>query len=84
VRLSSRIDMLSIKTMFLFNHYASYYIYNLVEHWRKVHSEQEHTEQERVEKECAERVHARRKRAMGHAQRAMVCMSIHLVYTHPY
>lgn len=59
VQLNSRIDILSVRMTFFFNHYASYYIYKLVEHWRKVRAERERTEKERLERERLERARER-------------------------
>lgn len=47
---------------FFFNHYASHYIYKLVEHWRKMRTERERAEKERLERERLERARLERER----------------------
>lgn len=54
---------------FLFNHFASYYIYTLVEHWRKVRAARENAEKERQERERRERAGERGVGLRGHAKR---------------
>jgi hypothetical protein len=79
ITLNGSTDILSHRLTFFFNHYANYYTWNLVNHWRKFLAEHVRAEKEQAESERSERraealaVRASRRARRAHPASQQVC-----------